>query len=120
MLSAFPYLLSYERLAPLLIRVALGAVFMFSAYKTFTDKTASANRKIVGIIEGVSGILMVIGLWTQIAALVAAVDLLIRLVSKITKRAFLTDGINYYLLLLVMALCLLVTGAGFLAFDLPL
>jgi uncharacterized membrane protein YphA (DoxX/SURF4 family) len=78
------------------------------------------DQKAIGIIEGVAGILLVIGLWTQVAALVVFVDLVIRLVERIMKKAFLTDGVNYYLVLLVMAISLMVTGAGWIAFDLPL
>ena len=72
------------------------------------------------MIEGVAGILMLIGLWTQGAALVIIVDLIIRLVAKIKSRSFLTDGVNYYLFMLVIAISLLLTGPGILSFDLPL
>ena len=78
------------------------------------------SNKIVAIIEAVVGILLLIGLWTQLAALVVILDLIIRLIRKIKNRSFLSNGVNYYLILLVMAISLLVTGAGFLAFDLPL
>lgn len=131
MLSLFPSLLSYQQLSPFIVRVTLGAVFVFWAYRTFRNKNgnlfaASAltsspvNMKIIAIVEAAAGILLVVGLWTQVAALVAAIDLLIRLIERVKNRAFLTDGVNYYLILLVMALSLLVTGAGRLAFDLPL
>ena len=74
----------------------------------------------IGFIEGVSGILLMIGLWTQIAALIIFTDLIIRTINKIIKKAFLTDGVNYYFILLVMAASLVFMSAGLLAFDLPL
>ena len=86
----------------------------------FITQVLGAPVFVLGIIEGVAGILLVIGLWTQVAALVVFVDLVIRLVERIMKKAFLTDGVNYYLVLLVMAISLMVTGAGWIAFDLPL
>ncbi|MDE2233157.1 MAG: hypothetical protein KGJ90_03400 [Patescibacteria group bacterium] len=103
-----------------MIRIVLGFVFVFWAYRAFKHKGASTNMKILASAEAIAGILLVIGLYTQAAALFAALDLLVRLVDRIQKRAFLTDGVNYYLILLVMAVSLMFIGAGFFAFDLPL
>ena len=120
MLSAFPSLLSYSELSPFLIRLALGAVFVYWAYKILRNTNSAAKLKAIALIEGVSGVLLVIGLWTQVAALVVGVDLLIRLGNKIMKKQFLTTGVNYYLILLVLAISCLITGAGWYGFDLPL
>ncbi|MFA6404596.1 MAG: hypothetical protein WCW03_01185 [Candidatus Paceibacterota bacterium] len=124
MLSIFPSLLTYEQLSPFLIRLSLGAVFLFWAYRSFrankSSNNVSLNTKIIQIIEGLLGIMLIIGLWTQLAALIILIDLIVRLIDRIRGKAFLTDGVNYYLLLLIMAISLLVTGAGFFAFDMPL
>ena len=120
MLSAFPSLLSWSQLSPLLIRVTLGAVFVFRSYRALAKTSNTSMIKLHGLIEGLAGILLIIGLWTQVAALVAAIDMIALLIERGMKKALFTDGVNYYLILLVMALSLLVTGAGFLAFDLPL
>jgi uncharacterized membrane protein YphA (DoxX/SURF4 family) len=120
MLSAFPYFLSFSQLSPLLIRLTLGGILIFHAYRVLKNSATAPRKKIVACIEALSGILLVIGLWTQVAALIVIVDLVVRLFEKIQKRAFLTDGVNYYVILLVLAVSLLVTGAGMLAFDLPL
>jgi len=98
----------------------LGAIFLFWAYRTLFRPESTINSKAVGLIEGVAGVLLIVGLWTQVAALVALIDFIVRLIGKIMRKAFLTDGVNYYLVLLVLALSLIVTGAGWLAFDLPL
>ncbi len=119
MLSIFPTLLTYQLFAPFLIRITLGAIFIYWGWTTFR-KPVSTREKAVSIIEAVVGILFVIGFWTQIAALAAIIDLIIRLAGKVKAKAFLTNGVNYYLVLLVLAVSLLVSGAGFLAFDLPL
>lgn len=119
-LSLFPSLLSWSELSPLLIRLVLAAVFIHWSYRGLKNPSATAKTKGIALIEGIAGILLVIGLWTQAAALVAIVDLVIRLVERIQKKAFLTDGVNYYLILLVLALSLLVTGAGWYGFDLRL
>ncbi|MDE2041172.1 MAG: hypothetical protein KGI59_02220 [Patescibacteria group bacterium] len=119
MLSVFPYMLSFTRLGPTLVRLGLAAVFLFWTYRSLRGR-ASTNARLIGLFEGVVGGLILIGLWTQVAALLAAVDLIIRIVGRVRNRAFLTDGVNYYVLLLLIALSLVVTGPGFFAFDLPL
>lgn len=114
MFSIFPTLLSFDHVVPLLLRVTLGLIFILWAYSKFRiDRTKS-------ILEGIVGILLFIGFVTQLAALFACGILGFRLFKKIKERAFLTDGVNYYLILFVIALSLLFTGAGFFALDLPL
>lgn len=120
MLSLFPTLFSYSQLGPFLLRVILGATLIYFAYNNLTRNQATNNEKAAGVLEGLSGILLVIGLFTQAAALVAAIILSVRLAKKIAAKAFLTSGINYYLILLFIALSLLVSGAGSFAFDLRL
>ncbi len=120
MLSLFPSLLSWNQLSPFLIRLCLGITFIFLRYKTFKKSGATPKEKVVSVIEFVSAILILIGLWTQLAAIVIAIDMIIRLLDKAKSRAFLTDGVNYYLILFVLAISLALTGAGFFAFDMPL
>lgn len=120
MLSLFPSLLTYQMLSPLLVRLVLGAVIIHLAYKGLRHAHLDSKNKILAYFEVLLGILLVIGLFVQGVALIVALILLIRIIGKIQKKAFLSDGINYYLILFVLALTLLVSGAGFLAFDLPL
>lgn len=120
MLSLFPSLLTYQMLSPLLVRLVLGAIIIHLAYKVLRHGHLDTKNKILAYFEVLLGILLVIGLFVQGAAIFVALIFLIRIIGKIQKRAFLSDGINYYLILFVLALTLLVSGAGFLAFDLPL
>lgn len=120
MLSIFPSLLSWSELSPFLIRMTLAAVFIYSAYRALQDRKISDREKIVSAVEGIAAILLIIGLWTQAAALFLTLDLIIRLVEKIFNRAFLTKGVNYYFLLLIMAITLLLTGPGIFSIDFPL
>ena len=117
MLSLFPSLLSWDQVSPLIIRVTLGAIFLYWAYKAVKQRPVSNDKKIVALIELVTGALLVIGLWTQAAAIAAVINLVVRLVERMQKKAFLTDGVNYYLILLVLALSLIVTGPGIWARD---
>jgi uncharacterized membrane protein YphA (DoxX/SURF4 family) len=97
----------------------LGAIFVFWAYKSLRTE-AQGQKKAVGIAQGLIGLLLIVGLWTQIVALLSGVYLAFLIGNKVSKKAFLTDGINYYLILFIMAVSLLFTGAGFIAFDYPL
>ncbi len=121
-LSIFPSLLSYQGFAPLIIRLILGiTLFYFGYKKTISEgKSSGSNSKAYGIIEIITAIFLIVGLYTQLASLINVIILTIKIGHKITLKAFLTNGINYYLLLLAMALSLLFTGPGFLAFDLPI
>lgn len=120
MLSVFPDLLSYQIISPLLIRLTLASVLIFWSYKTLFRSKPTINEKITSLIEGISGILLLIGLSTQVVSLIIIIDLVIRLVQKFKSKALLSDGVNYYILLLILAISLLLTGPGLFAFDMPL
>lgn len=78
----------------------------------------STKSKVVGIIDGILGVMFLIGAWTQVAAIILAIDLVVRIVKKAMSGKLLTDGVNYYLILLVLCISLIVTSAGWLALDL--
>jgi len=120
MLSIFPHLFTWSLVSPLLIRLTLGGVFLHWSYKGLKESKGKPKSKILGIVGGIAGILLVIGLYTQLAAIVAILILGFCTIKKMREGKFFTDGVNYYFLLLVMAVSLLFTGAGFWAFDLPL
>lgn len=120
--SLFPYLLTYEQLAPFVIRIVLGITLAYFGYQKIKGrgKSSGSNSIVYGASEIIVAVFLVIGLFTQLAALINAIILVIKIGYKIRDKAFLTDGINYYVLLLAMAIAVIFSGAGFLAFDLPL
>ena len=122
MLSIFPSLLSYEQLSPFILRLMLGLTLAYFGYKKIRGegKGSGSNSKIYGAVEILISTFLMIGLWTQLAAALNVVILLIKIGFKIRHKEFLTDGINYYVLLLAMAISVMLTGAGWFAFDLPL
>ena len=121
-LSIFPYLLSYQQLSPFIIRLALGVTLAYFGYHKIlgSGKSSGSNSKAYGWLEVVIAFFLIIGLWTQLAALLNVLILLIKLGWKVKEKKFLTDGVNYYILLLVMAVSLIFTGAGAFAIDYPL
>jgi hypothetical protein len=119
MLSFFPALFTYEFFAPVILRLTLGVVFLYWASKGL-KKGHGTKLKTYSVIELLLGLIFVVGFYVQVAALVAAVIFIVRLVQKIKAKSFFTDGVNYFFLLLVISLSLMVLGAGAFAFDLPL
>ena len=134
MLSVFPDLLAFGLLAPFLLRVALGFVFIsFGKYKLGGGRAEKAKffeslgwkyglyvATVLGIIELVVGVFLLIGLYTQIAALAAALILLCALILKKKAPHGIESSSCFLFLLFIIALSLLVSGAGLFAFDLPL
>jgi len=113
MVSLFPDLLTFALFAPFVIRLFLGVYFIVWGWKTTQKTGESAMRwKIIGFIGLISGVFVVVGFATQAVAIVLAAFSLY-LARHATNRM-------PYILLLRMAISLLFSGAGFLAFDLPL
>lgn len=119
MLSLFPALYSYGQVAPFLLRLTLGAVLIYWAYGRMKSKKSPALISL-GVLEGIVSILLVIGLYTQLAALVAAVVSFVQLIRKAQTKSLFTDGVNYYFILLVISLSVMLLGAGIFSIDLPL
>ena len=120
MLSLFPSLLSYEQVGPFIIRLVLGIVLLYFGYEKILKKGTSSgsNAKAYGATEVIIAIFLIIGLFTQLAALLNAIILIIKIGFKARDGKLLNDGINYYILLLSMAIALIFMGPGFFAFDL--
>lgn len=116
MLNPFPDLLAFGLIAPFLIRLILGITTIIIGKK----KIKHSRKDIVGYLHIAGGILLTLGLYTQMAALVLVLVFGYELFEKIRHRSFLTDGVNYYLILFVLSLSLLLSGAGAFAFDVPL
>jgi uncharacterized membrane protein YphA (DoxX/SURF4 family) len=137
MLNIFPDLLFLQLLAPFLLRVAIGIMFIWVGYsyvskdravatsqlKTKWPKTASAIVWVSGMFEIVAGLFLVVGFLTQIAAiagiLIAAKALCAKLLYKDLDKVAKYSKM-FYILVLIVSLSLLVSGAGAFAFDLPL
>ena len=133
MLNTFPDLLAFGLIAPLILRIAVGAMFLnagvkklrqrtwvFALFERLNLKPASTYTIAFGVLECVAGALLIVGFLTQIAALITLLISAFALYSK-SKHPEQTPGSRgVFFLLLVISLSLLFSGAGFFAFDLPL
>lgn len=134
-LSLFPALFTYQMLGIFMIRVILGATFLrlwYIGFKYHKDEQVESLEKmglrparffagLVSLVKLAGGILLVIGLWTQGAALATGAMMLVAAAVKLYKPELLPrHKFGFCLLLGVVSLALLFLGAGAFAFDLPL
>ncbi len=134
LLSTIPYLLNFRFFAPLLLRVAIGCLFVFYGYQKLTTKRT--HKKLffesigfrqglffaisLGIIELIGGVLLVVGLLTQPTALILAVIMAVAFIVKLQHPTTLEHERVLYFILLVILISLTLSGPGYYAFDLPL
>jgi hypothetical protein len=114
MLSVFPELLFLAPLSAFIIRFALGVVLGYTCVQHFEKK--GALLRTVATVEAVVAVALVVGAWTQIAAVIT----ILLLGSHFALLRLRVVALGTALLALVMAVTLLLTGAGPFAFDLPL
>lgn len=114
MLSLFPELLFLAPLAAFLMRLSLAVVFGWSAWLRF----GSNNTLLKGFatIDALLAIALLLGAYTQLAALVG----LLCTVAWLLRPMWNPYPRSTTALALVMCLSILVLGAGPFAFDLPL
>lgn len=134
MLNTFPDLLTYSLLAPLILRAVAGLIFIDLGILLFKSEKESwlaslsvlkvPNPKIalriLGIIEIVSGAMLILGFYTQLTALVLALFTFAESYIEYKAPIILKRNFVFYVMLLAILISLLFSGAGAFAFDLPL
>lgn len=132
MLSLFPQLLFLGPVSATLLRIAAGAIFLYLAYFHYQNRRPAAHElgQLVGVsmpllylyalIELLVAASLILGLWTQLSAVIGfGIALKIIFVRNRLKELKPLSTLSYALLALI-CLSLMFTGAGALAFDLPL
>jgi len=134
MLALFPDLLTYNLLAPVIVRLALGLILIYFAYtKLFKSETVKQKLfKAIGFggtpwflivlagLEFFAGLLLIIGLFTQGVGLVLGFFMLIAAHIKTRQPKSLPGSVVFYFLLSAVSFSLVFSGAGIFAVDLPL
>lgn len=135
MLNTFPELLNYSLLSPTLLRLVLAFVLitigvdmirpakraLFVAY--FSSKEYPLANFLpwkFGIAQIVLGTFFVLGAFTQISALISLYILFSLFYIENRAEKILPHTSTFYLVMIVIAISLLFTGAGAFAVDLPL
>lgn len=133
MLNPFPDLLVLTLLAPFILRVAVGIMFLKSGHvrikKDYTRIVMVSPKSIwslatvsimwFGILEVLIGLSLVAGFFTQIGAL-AGIFVSIFMLSGRGTPSITSQSQAFYILVLAICLSLMLSGAGAIAIDLPL
>ncbi len=126
-LNPLPELLALSFLAPLLLRIIIGAYFLeqfltivYAKYFTQENlKIKNTFKYLIGI-KTISALALVIGFYTQIAVLILIALTIIDMLMEHKVKKLKNIKLQFYIFILAILLSLLVTGAGFFAIDLPL
>src|SRR3989338_4222058 len=140
MLSTFPQLFDFQFYGPLILRLALGVILFAHGWSKFkNDKAQFAGRLellkfrpgkfwawVVALTEFLGGILILIGLFTQLTVLVLAIEFLVIIFwvrhgqQLVAKSEAPSMSREFDFLILAALLALLVLGPGAWAVDYPL
>ncbi len=129
-MSVFENLLLYNDWAPLVLRIALGIIFFTHGLQKFkggipqiADFLGSLGFEpkvfwawVLTLSELIGGGLVFIGLFTQFAALILAVVMIVA-IFKVKLKQGLINGYELDLALLAGAIALMLLGGGVLSFD---
>ena len=132
--NLFPELFSYTLFAPIILRVVVGLIFLnlgylklgkeragwVSSLKILNVHPAGFFTGLLGLVEILGGLLLFVGAYTQLAALVLGLLALIELFIEYREESILKRDFVFYLLLAAICASLLLTGAGLYAIDIPL
>jgi len=134
MLNPFPELLTFGLLAPFLIRIVLAVIYIHFSYSKLMKERGSASNFfaqrgfrpgilfvwIFGLVGIIGGLMLLVGIYTQIASLILTLLMLAVVVIKAFRPTLLAGTLSFYALIFIATLSLLFSGAGAFAFDLPL
>jgi hypothetical protein len=114
MLSTFPEILFLAPVAVALLRIALGGYLAYAAWHHIAE--SDTVLRIAAVLEAGIAIALLAGLRVQAVAILAALVVIAMIASPRIRRY----PMSTLILLLLLAISLVVTGAGAFAFDLPL
>lgn len=133
MLTLFPGLLFLTPFSATLLRIGAALTFAYVAYRMIDTREhiAHTHMPLIGnpriwmvwlsaLITLATATLLLVGFWTQAAALVGMIIALKHGIGARSYSAIVPLSASAYFLLFVICLSLLLTGAGAFAFDLPL
>ncbi len=120
MLNPFPEFLTFAMLAPFMLRLAVSAV-LFVRAKDMLKANPHTLSKIIAYAEILCGVLLLIGLFTQIVSMVLVVMFVLSFSQKTPMETPVTRAEKLNALLIVaISLSLILTSGGAFALDLPL
>ncbi len=132
--NLFPELFSFSLIAPVILRVVLGFIFLNLGFLKLGKEKDGWNGSLnvlgikpagffvglLGIVEILGGLFLIAGAYTQLVALILAVISLSELLVEYKEESILKRDLVFYLLLATICVSLLLTGAGLWAVDFPI
>ena len=133
-LNTFPDLLTFSMFSPLILRVILGLIVINLGYlkldkeknlwqqlfETINIHPSRIFVKVLAFIEIVGGIMLVIGSYTQLTAIIFSILFFCEAVLEYRESSLERRNLIFYVLMFAISLSLVFLGAGAFAFDLPL
>lgn len=133
-LNTFPQILTFSILAPLILRVVVGFIAIDLGYlklgkekvqwaelfDTIHFRPAEIFIKIFAFVEIIGGLMLLVGAYTQIVAIIFAVVYFCEAVLEYREEALENRTLPFYILMFVISLSLIFTGAGTFALDIPM
>ncbi|MBU6370649.1 MAG: DoxX family protein [Patescibacteria group bacterium] len=131
LLNVFPGLLTYGIIAPLILRIVLGLIAIDlgflklgkerrewrELFDTIHFRPSHVFVKLLALIEIVGGIMLILGAYTQIVAIVFAIAFFSESVVEYREESLEKRNFPFYMLLLAISLALVFLGAGAFALD---
>jgi len=133
-LNTFPNLLTFGVLSAFILRIVLGFIAIDLGYlKLGKEKKRWQNLfeliyfhpskyfvKIVAFIEIIGGIMILLGAYTQIIAMIFSLAFLCEAILEYREDILEVRSFPFYILIFAISLSLIFSGAGAFALDLPL
>jgi len=133
-LNTFPDLLTFSMFSPFILRVVLGLIVINLGFlklgkeknlwqRLFELINIHASRifvKILAFVEIIGGLMLVIGSYTQLTAIIFSILFFCEAVLEYRESALERRNLTFYVLMFAISLSLVFLGAGAFAFDLPL
>ncbi len=134
MLNTFPSLLTYGVLSPFILRVVLGLIVInlgylklgkekdawIALFETLHLRPAKWGVMKFGIIEIIGGIMLILGAYIQIVSIVFAILFFIEAALEYKEENLEKRNLTFYMLMFVISLSLILSGAGAFAIDIAL
>ena len=133
-LNTFPDLLTFSILSPLILRVVLGLIAINlgflklgkeksdwkELFETIHFRPADFFVKLLAGIEIIGGLMLIVGSYTQLTAMVFSVAFFCEMILEYREESLENRNLPFYILLFTISLSLIFLGAGAFALDIGL
>ncbi len=130
-LNTFPSLLTFSILSPFILRVVLGLIAINlgvlklgkehtewkELFETIHFRPSEYFVKILAGIEIVGGLMLLVGIYTQITAIVFSVVFFCEMILEYRDESLENRNLPFYILMFAISLSLVFLGAGAFAID---